>query len=65
MSTEVTLLKKIETDISFIKGEILEIKEELSDLRDLEVKPSYLEKIKKIEQGKFFSRETFEKEMAE
>ncbi len=62
---QTNLLKQIVNDICFIKKELFEIKEEIGDLKDieLEVKPEYVEKLKEIEKGKFFSRQEFEREM--
>ncbi len=64
-TAQINLLKQLVNDVGFIKRELLEIKDEITDLKDieLEVKPEYLQKLKKIEKGKFFSQEEFEKEM--
>ncbi|PIN74655.1 hypothetical protein COV18_07230 [Candidatus Woesearchaeota archaeon CG10_big_fil_rev_8_21_14_0_10_37_12] len=59
------LLKKVAEDVSFIKNELVEIKADLDDLRDLEVRPEYLEKLEKIEKGKFHSREEVERILGE
>ena len=60
-------LEHINRNILNIHREIVEIKEEINDLLDveLEVKPEYLEKLDKIEKGRFLSRKEFEKEMVE
>ena len=60
-------LETIHKDLEFLKKEMVEIKEDINQLRDieLEVRPEYLEKLNKIENGKFLSREDFEKEMAD
>jgi len=59
------LLKQIAEDMRFLKNEMVEIKGEISELKDieLEVKPEYLKKLNKIEKGKFLSREEFDKEV--
>ena len=51
------LLKQVVQDVQIIRQELAELKEEVSDLRDveLEVKPEYLQKLKKIDSGKFKS----------
>ena len=59
------LLKKVAEDVSFIKNELVEIKADLDDLRDLEVRPEYLEKLNAIEKERSLSREELEKELAE
>ncbi len=52
--TEV-LLTKIAEDVRLMRQELAELKEEVNDLRDgeYEVRPEYLEKLKKIDAGKF------------
>lgn len=64
---QIDLLKKIVNDMDFIKKELFGIKEEIEDLKDieLEVRPEYLKKLKEIEKGEFLSRKEFEKEMAQ
>jgi len=59
------LLKQIAEDMRFLKNEMVEIKGEISELKDieLEVKPEYLKKLNKIEKGKFLSREELDKEV--
>lgn len=63
---ETITLEKVNQNILNLHKEITEIKEEIQDLKDfeLEVKPEYLEKLDKIEKGRFLSRKEFEKEMA-
>lgn len=49
------LLKQVAEDVRLIREELIELKEEVNDLRDidLEVRPEYLAKLKKIDSGKF------------
>ncbi|MBI4448661.1 hypothetical protein HY641_01375 [Candidatus Woesearchaeota archaeon] len=49
------LLQQIAQDVRLMRQELSELKDEVNDLRDveLEVRPEYLEKIKKIASGKF------------
>lgn len=49
------LLQQIAQDIRLMRQELSELKEEVNDIRDVEVevRPEYLEKIKKIDSGKF------------
>ena len=59
-----TILRQIAKDITFVKERVIDIESELADLAsDLEeVRPEYLEKLKKIEQqrGKVFeNKEAF------
>lgn len=62
---QIQLLKKIADDVDNIKHELMEIKEELHDMKEHEVRPEYLKKLKKIESSKFLSREQLEEELAE
>jgi len=50
-----TLLQQIADDVRLMRQEITELKEEVNDLRDVEpeVRPEYLDKLKKIDSGKF------------
>ena len=59
-------LEQVNRNILKLYKEVVEIKEEISDLRDveLEVRSEYLEKLEQIEKGRFLSREEFEKEMS-
>ena len=52
-----TILIRISEDLKFIREELAELKEEVNDLRDveLEVRPEYLAKLKKIKEGTFKS----------
>jgi len=63
----INILKQIAHDVRFLKNEMVEIKEDICGLKDIEfeVKSGYLEKLDKIENGKFLSREEFEKEIAD
>lgn len=49
------LLKQVVEDVRIIRQELTALREEVSDLRDveLEVKPEYLQKLKKVDSGKF------------
>jgi hypothetical protein len=60
---EAKVLEQIARDVSEVKQKIGLIEQELSEIcEDLhEVKPEYLEKLKRIDGGKFLSREEFEK----
>ncbi len=51
------VLQQIAADIRSIRQELIEIKEEVNDLRDLEleVRPEFLERLKRIDAGKFTS----------
>ncbi|MDP7141541.1 MAG: hypothetical protein QF362_01480 [Candidatus Woesearchaeota archaeon] len=48
------LLQQIAEDIKFLKHEILNIKEDVNELKDfeLEVKPEYITKLKRIDKEK-------------
>jgi hypothetical protein len=59
----INLLKQIAEDLKFVKKELVIIKDEIKDI-GLEVRPEYLEKLNKIEKGRFLSRKEFEKELA-
>ncbi|MBI4919581.1 hypothetical protein HY837_06625 [archaeon] len=58
-------LETIHEDILALRKEVEEVKVGLDGLRDidLEVKPAYIDKLKKIEKGKFLSREELEREL--
>jgi len=49
------LLQQIAQDVRLMRQELSELKEEVNDLRDveLEVRTEYLDKLKKIDSGKF------------
>lgn len=63
MSTEVQLLQQIADDIADIKGKMtrLEVTIEEIDMDLHEVKPRYLEKLKRIEKEGSLSQQEFEK----
>jgi prefoldin subunit 5 len=48
-------LQKIAEDVRVIREELAALKEEINDLRDLEleVRPEYMERLKKIDTGEF------------
>ena len=64
MSTEVQLLRKISEDVTDIKERItkIEITMDEIDMDMHEVRPEYIEKLKKIEKEGAVSQEEFEKE---
>ncbi len=64
MSTEVQLLRKISDDVTDIKERItkIEITMDEIDMDMHEVRPEYIEKLKKIEKEGAVSQEEFEKE---
>jgi cell division protein FtsX len=64
---EVQLLKQIVADLSFLKQKVIYMEEELNEISKglYELRPSYVKKLKKIDKGRFFSREEFEKELKE
>jgi len=64
---ETQLLEKIADDVSFLKDRIIHIEEELNEINNElhEVRPEYAEKLKRIDKGKFLTREEFEKELEE
>ncbi|NQE52236.1 hypothetical protein C5S29_01485 [ANME-1 cluster archaeon GoMg3.2] len=64
---ETQLLEKIADDVSFLKDRIIRIEEELNEINSElhEVRPEYMEKLKRIDKGKFLTREEFEKELEE
>ena len=57
---EQELLNKISKDLEFVKQKVIIMDNELEDIsNDLhKVRPSYLEKLKKIKKGKFHSFDT-------
>ncbi len=65
MANGTVTLELIHEDILSLRKEIEEVKTGIGELKDLEldVKPEYLEKLKKLEKGKFLSRAELEKEL--
>lgn len=61
------LLLKIAEDVGAMKQKIDKIEREVEELaEDLhEVRPEYLEKLKRIDSGKFLSREEFNRRLEE
>ena len=59
------LLQQIAQDVGSMKQTIKKIEQDLEEIStDLhEVKPDYLEKLKKIDSGRFLSRKQFEEEL--
>jgi len=58
------LLKQIAKDVKEIKDRIKNVEKDIEGI-GLEVRPEYAEKLKKINKGKFLSKEEFEKMLAE
>ena len=65
MNTEVQLLQQIANDIADIKGRMVKLEVTLDEIdMDMhEVKPTYLEKLKRIEKEGTLSQEEFEKRL--
>lgn len=64
--TEAAVMYKISEDLDFLKERIMRIEENVEEINfDLhnDVKPEYLQKLRRIDQGKFLTEEEFEKEM--
>lgn len=63
--SETIFNQRILDDLAFLKEKILRIEMEVSEINDdlHQVRPEYLEKLKRIEEGKFISRADFEKEL--
>ena len=61
----VTILKQIANDVSDIKKKLVKIEEDIGelDIEIHEIKPEYIEKLKKIDSGRFLSEKEFEKEL--
>jgi len=61
------LLQKIAHDVSEVKERVERIEKDVEEINeDLhEVRPEYLEKLKKIDSGRFLSRQEFEKELGD
>ena len=64
---QVKLLQKIAQDVGTVKAKVERIEQDLDELSsDLhQVKPEYIEKLKKIDSGRFVSRGELEKELGE
>lgn len=65
MKTE-TMLKQLAEDVAEIKEKLVKIEVTIEELDNNvhEVKPAYLEKLKRIEKGKFLSDEEFERALS-
>ncbi len=63
--SEAVIDQRILDDLAFLKERILRIEMEVSEINDdlHQIRPDYLEKLKKIDKGKFISRAEFEKEL--
>ena len=63
--TEMLVNQRIMDDLSFLKENILKIEMDVSEINDdlHQVRPEYLEKLKKIDKGKFISRAELEREL--
>jgi len=63
--TEMLVNRRIMDDLAFLKEKILKIEMDVSEINDdlHNVRPEYLEKLKKIDKGKFISRAELEREL--
>ncbi len=63
--SEAVIDQRILDDLAFLKEKILRIEMEVSEINDdlHQIRPDYLEKLKKIDKGEFISRAEFEKEL--
>ncbi len=63
--TEMLVNQRIMDDLAFLKEKILKIEMDVSEINDdlHQVRPEYLEKLKKINEGKFISRAELEREL--
>lgn len=63
--SETIFNQRILNELAFLKEKILRIEMDVSEINDdlHQVKPEYLEKLKKIDEGKFISRADFEREL--
>ena len=61
------ILKDIAKDLKVLRDKMEKIEQGLDDLSNdfHDLRPEYLEKLKKIDKGKFISRGDFEKELEE
>jgi len=62
--------KQLTREIGLLRSDLKEVKSQLKNLTSLdvetyEVRPEYVRKIKKIDKGRYFSREEFEKKLGE
>ncbi|HLC71076.1 MAG TPA: hypothetical protein VJI32_03660 [Candidatus Nanoarchaeia archaeon] len=63
---EAAVMHKISKDLDFLKERIIKIEANVEEINfDIhnDVKPEYLQKLKRIDEGKFLTEEEFEKEM--
>lgn len=63
--TEMLINQRIMDDLTFLKEKILKIEMDVSEINDdlHQVRPEYLKKLKKIDEGKFISRAELEREL--
>ena len=63
--TEIAVNQRILNELTFLKDRILKIEMDVSEINDdlHQVRPEYLEKLKKIDEGKFISRAELEREL--
>ncbi len=63
--TEMLVNQRIMDDLTFLKEKILKIEMDVSEINDdlHQVRPEYLKKLKKIDEGKFISRAELEREL--
>jgi hypothetical protein len=63
--SEAVIDQRILDDQAFLKEKILRIEMEVSEINDdfHQIRPDYLEKLDKIDKGRFISRAEFEKEL--
>ncbi len=61
------LLEKIAKDMNVLKIKLSKIEADVEEINtDLhEVRPEYIEKLKKIQKGRYFSRKEFEKALSD
>ncbi len=65
--SEAILNQRILDELTFMKEKILKIEIQINEINDdlHQVRPDYLIRLEKIDQGKFISRKDFEKELAD
>lgn len=63
--SETILTQQVLDELAFLKEKILKIETEVGEINDdlHQVRPEYLRKLKKIDEGGFISRADFEKEL--